>query len=99
MKTQALLLLGLEAWLAGVELLVGQLEPVVLAVEGNPPDRHGLLAAQIALPTRGRPGLVSGLGRLRLIGAHTFLPATATRLHAFESQPSAFRWKVERPTR
>ena len=75
MKTEATLLLGLEAGFAGVELFVGQLESVVFTVEGDAPDRHDLIATQIAAATGRLLRIPSRLDWVVPFGLHrSFLP-------------------------
>jgi len=70
-QPKAALLFRLETGLAGVELFVGQLEPVVFPVERDPTDRDDLVAAQVAAASSGLPRLP---GFLRLFGVHRISP-------------------------
>jgi hypothetical protein len=81
MKPEAALLLRLEAGLAGVEFFVGQLEPVVLPVEGDTTNREDLVATQVAAMSGRHPRLPRCLGPLRLIGVHR-IPLGAGRSDA-----------------
>ena len=63
----ALPLLRLGAVRTGVLHRVGRLEPLVVAIEGDPPDSFDALAAEVAADVRRGFPIVGGLGHGRIL--------------------------------